>query len=369
MEREGFDLGAYLRKGVEKIVKGALKATASDPAESAYMARFAVSSLEASRKRAKAEERGEHIPPFLIASITATCNLHCAGCYSWQFQGCSGEPSQQMSASEWERIFSQARQIGVSFILLAGGEPLLRRDVIEAAGRYPEILFPVFTNGTLLDEGYMKLFDEKRNLLPVFSIEGQREKTDGRRGEGVYDRVNAAMEKIRSRHLFFGVSVTMTTDNLKEITGEEFLEDLGDRGCKVVIYVEFVPVSEDTSSLAPGKEEREYLQNRLNEIREKYPSMVFISFPGDEKSSGGCLAAGRGFFHINAHGGAEPCPFSPYSDTSVRDTSLLEALHSPLFTSLREENLLMEDHQGGCVLFERRETVENLLNGESTSKP
>lgn len=54
---------------------------------------------------------------------------------------------------------------------------------------------------------------------------------------------------------------------------------------------------------------------------------------GDEKSYGGCVAAGRGFFHINSHGGAEPCLFSPYSDINVRDTSLWEALKSKLFTA------------------------------------
>ena len=95
--------------------------------------------------------------------------------------------------------------------------------------------------------------------------------------------------------------------------------------------------------------------------------MVFVSFPGDEKSSGGCIAAGRGFFHINSHGGAEPCPFSPYSDTNVKNTSLREALASPLFAALREQDVLMEEHSGGCVLFGRRETVEALL-AESVSK-
>ena len=89
--------------------------------------------------------------------------------------------------------------------------------------------------------------------------------------------------------------------------------------------------------------------------------MVYISFPGDEKSSGGCVAAGRGFFHINSHGGAEPCPFSPYSDVNVRDTSLREALKSKLFTRIKEEDLLVDDHKGGCVLFEKRKQVEAQL--------
>lgn len=362
MENEEFNLGEYLTGGVENIVKGAVKATLTDPKESAFMARFALSSREASRRRAKAEAEGENIPPFLITSITSSCNLHCAGCYSRHNHACTdGEPANQLTGEDWENIFSEARDLGISFILLAGGEPLLRRDVIEAAGNYPDILFPVFTNGTLLGDEYIKLFNKKRNLLPVLSIEGRREKTDGRRGDGVYNSVKAAMERIQKNRLIFGASITATTSNLREITGKEFLDDLRDSGCKAVIYVEFVPVTKESTDLAPGDEEREYLRDRLSVIRDEYPDMVFISFPGDEKSSGGCLAAGRGFFHINSHGGAEPCPFSPYSDTNVKNTSLWEALHSPLFTALRDRNILMEEHSGGCVLFERRETVKALL--------
>lgn len=82
---------------------------------------------------------------------------------------------------------------------------------------------------------------------------------------------------------------------------------------------------------------------------------------GDEKSSGGCIAAGRGFFHINSHGDAEPCPFSPYSDINIKDTSLREAIHSRLFTSLIEGDYLQEDHAGGCVLYEKLDQVEALL--------
>ena len=130
--------------------------------------------------------------------------------------------------------------------------------------------------------------------------------------------------------VLFGASVTVTTANLKEVISKKFLYQLEEKGCKVVFYVEFVPVTQEATELAPGDEEREYLKNRLNEIRQSNDKMVFFSFPGDEKTSGGCLAAGRGFFHINSHGGAEPCPFSPYSDINVR-----EALNSKLFQNLQ----------------------------------
>ena len=360
---QGFDITSYMSKGVERVVGDIVKATFRNPRESAYMAKFALASRNASRKRQKADAAGEHVPPFLIASITSQCNLHCAGCYSrCNHATVDAEPVRQLTAEEWLRIFDEADDLGVSFILLAGGEPMIRRDIIEAAGKHPNILFPIFTNGTFMDERYFELFDKCRNLIPVMSIEGGKETTDARRGKGVYEQLISNMDALSQRGLIFGASVTVTTQNVREVSSDAFLKKLSDRGCKAVIFVEFVPVTDDSRELAPGDEEREYLNREIERLRREHQEMVYIAFPGDEKSTGGCVAAGRGFFHINSHGGAEPCPFSPYSDINVRDTSLKEALRSPLFRALQSEGLLNDDHAGGCVLYEKRAQVEALLN-------
>ena len=238
---------------------------------------------------------------------------------------------------------------------------MVRRDVIAAAAEHDDILFPIFTNGTLLNEEYLPLLEKHRNLVPIFSIEGGENTTDSRRGAGIYRRVQTAMERLRERRILFGASITVTTENLAEVTSDAFLSDLQDRGCKAVIFVEYVPTGHDTDGLAFRDEHRAALDARLTKLRQREDGMLLISFPGDEKSSGGCLAAGRGFFHINSHGGAEPCPFSPYSDINVRDTSLREAMRSPLFLSLRNGDILLEEHGGGCVLFRKRQQVEALL--------
>ena len=360
---EGFDLQNYLTAGVERIVSEAVKATLKNPKESVFMLRFAAASSAASKKRRKAEDNGEHIPPFIIASITSSCNLHCAGCYSrCNHATVDAEPVKQLTDEEWQKVFDEAEELGISFILLAGGEPMLRRGVIEAAGRKPNILFPIFTNGTYLDERYLELFSNCRNLVPIMSIEGDRQRTDERRGKGIYDKLISNMDEIKKRGLIFGASVTVTTKNYKEVTSREFLDSLSERGCKAVIYVEYVPVSEESKDLAPTDTEREFMQAEIKRLRETRPEMVYVSFPGDEKSSGGCVAAGRGFFHINSHGGAEPCPFSPFSDINVRDSSLREAMDSPLFRTLRDEGYLLEDHDGGCILYEKRELIQQLIN-------
>lgn len=366
--REKFDIQKYMTGAVERIVADALKATLAVPAQTAFFVKFATASKKASIKRAKLEKNGEHVPPFLIASITSSCNLHCAGCYSrCNHATLDTAPSDQLDGDEWRGIFDEASDLGISFILLAGGEPLLRWDVIEAAGDVPDILFPIFTNGTFIGEKYLELFDKKRNLIPVLSIEGDREITDERRGAGVYDKLVNAMDALHDRNIIFGASVTVTTENIAEVTSEEFVSGLAEKGCRLIVYVEFVPVTDESTHLAPGDKERRILEEHVRTYRDDHDEIVVLSFPGDEKGTDGCIAAGRGFFHINSHGGAEPCPFSPYSDINVRETSVRDALNSGLFRALQLGDFLKDDHKGGCVLYEKRDEVENLLRAEAVN--
>lgn len=88
---------------------------------------------------------------------------------------------------------------------------------------------------------------------------------------------------------------------------------------------------------------------------------LLAGFPGDEKAFDGCLAAGRGFFHIGPDGSAEPCPFSPFSDRNVAQTGLRDALASPLFRKIRDARALGWKHTGGCTLYEHRDEVKKML--------
>ena len=360
-----FILENYINKGIQDIMKDIVKATFKDPAESLYMAKFGLAVKKAVEIRKSYEEQGEHIPPFLIASITSTCNLHCKGCYARENEICSDETDSgchQMNRVEWADIFAQAQELGISFILLVGGEPLMRPDVLEEAAKYPNILFPVFTNGTIMNDQYLKLFVKNRNLAPVISVEGHLEATDERRGAGTYALLEQTMEKLKQKHLLFGASITVTRENMKEVLSDGFVTELIEKGCRAILYIEYVPVDEKSMENAPTPEDNLYIEATVRHLRETFERTLFISFPGDEHKSGGCLAAGRGFFHISTDGSAQPCPASPYADRNVRDCGLREALKSPLFQTLRLEEILMEDHAGGCVLFENKKRVEDILN-------
>ena len=59
----------------------------------------------------------------MIASITNRCNLKCRGCYA-RVRKHTGRP--ELTDEQWAGLFAQAKELGVSVIMLAGGEPLLR---------------------------------------------------------------------------------------------------------------------------------------------------------------------------------------------------------------------------------------------------
>ena len=349
----GIDLEKYLNDGLERLVTNALKVTLKNPKQSAFFLRFASSARKAEKRRREYGLSGEHIPTFLIASITENCNLNCAGCYAHANHSCA--ESAELNSAEWGRIFSEAEELGISIILIAGGEPMLRFDVLAEASNHKAVMFPVFTNGTLLDDKALRLFDVNRNLVPILSIEGGELATDIRRGEGVFRQAASTMRLLHKKGMPFGASITVTKENYTDVTDVGFIDELERGGCKAVLFVEYVPF--ETPELAMGEAEREKLADRLETLRLRERDMIIISFPGDEAGSGGCLAAGRGFFHISASGAAEPCPFSPYSDMNLRDVSVRVALKSPLFARLSAEDVLNVPHKGGCALFEQQETV------------
>lgn len=358
------ELTEYMNNAIGNIFTDAVFSSRFNAKELRFLSKAAKSQKQAAQKRIKSEACGTAVPPFLIASAATKCNLHCAGCYARANHACADETSKnEMLSERWGQLFTEARDLGVSFIILAGGEPLTRPDVLDAAAGTPEIIYPVFTNGTLFNTDMLERFDRYRNLVPVLSIEGGQTQTDSRRGKGVFSLVKKAMGNMDSRGIFYGVSVTVTKDNLASVTDSGFVSGLKKIGCRLVFFVEYVPADGNTKP-ALDEQDRKAMEERLDGLKASCPGIILLSFPGDEKALGGCLAAGRGFFHINAAGNAEPCPFSPYSDTSLKTGSLKDALNSALFRKIRKSNLESQEHVGGCVLFSKKEEVESMLAGK-----
>jgi len=266
-----------------------------------------------------------------------------------------------MDAKKLRSIIAEANELGISFIVIAGGEPLTRPEILDITQAFPKITFLVFTNGLLITDETSKRLAKQRNFVPVLSIEGREEETDERRGIGIYQRLQRTIENLQRQSIFWSVSLTITRDNYSTVTDEKFVKYLVDHGCKLFFFVEYIPVSKDTEYRVITNEQRKNLMAIRDSLRSRL-SALFIAIPGDEEEIGGCLSAGRGFVHISATGDVEPCPFVPYSDTNIRVVSLKEALMSEFLKNIRENRIQFDKEKGGCTLWQQREWIKSIIS-------
>ena len=119
------DLSAYMAESIRNIMAKAYLNVLSNPRETRFVARMQRVLGKAERRRKEyLEKEGVEVPPFLIASIATTCNLQCKGCYARK-NGIAGDTPAKatLTPTQWSAIFDDAAELGVSFCLLAGGEP------------------------------------------------------------------------------------------------------------------------------------------------------------------------------------------------------------------------------------------------------
>jgi len=349
--------GKLLNRNLLIFFKDALKITFKNPAQAFSFLKTIGWLKRAAKIRESWKQKGFVIPPILIFSITNECNLSCQGCYNKSFHQSNGE---ELSEKKLWQIAAEAKELGVSFFVIAGGEPFLRPVLLEIMNAYSEIIFLVFTNGTLIDDIKINRFKEQKNVVPMISLEGNQEETDERRGQGTFEQLIQTMTKMKKSGIFFGLSLTLVRKNFETITAEDFISRCAKLGCKFFLFLEYTPTQPDTENWVLTENQRSQVWALMQKYRSKYPAL-FIAVPWDEDDVGGCLSAGRGFVHINARGDLEPCPFAPFSDSNVREQSLKEALQSKLCEKIRQTPELAKESGDGCILWKERDVVQSLI--------
>jgi MoaA/NifB/PqqE/SkfB family radical SAM enzyme len=275
-------------------------------------------------------ERGISSPTTILISPSMRCNLRCVGCYASEY-----EDEDDLTEEEVESIISQGEEIGCRVYTILGGEPFAYKPLLDIIERHPQSVFLVFTNSTMINDRLADRIVELGNVCPTISIEGGKEATDARRGEGTYDRIMAAMDRLRDRGAMFAFSATATSQNIDEITSDAFADLLVEKGAFYGWYFAYMPVGRDPDlSLMPSPQQRDQLRRGVMRIRNTKPLLV-ADFWGDGTLTGGCLSGGRKYIHINNKGDVEPCIFAHFATDNIKEKPLLECLCSDFFKDLR----------------------------------
>jgi len=170
------------------------------------------------------------------------------------------------------------------------------------------------------------------------------------------------MNLLKRNRLPFGISTCYTSANIKDVSTEAYVDQLVEWGAYFVWYFHYMPVGKDAvPELLPSPEQREYMYHQIRELRGKKP-IFMLDFQNDGEYVGGCIAGGRRYLHINANGDCDPCVFIHYSDSNIREKTLLEALCSPLFMAYHDGQPFNENHLRPCPMLENPEKLREMVH-------
>ncbi len=298
-----------------------------------------------------------NIPWAILLDPTSACNLHCTGCWAAEYGN-----KLNLTYDEIDDIIRQGKDMGVYFYIYTGGEPMVRKaDLIRLCEKHDDCVFLAFTNGTLIDEAFADEMLRVKNFVPAISLEGFEDATDGRRGQGVYQKARAAMDLLHRKKLLYGISSCYTSANYDSITSEAYYDSLIDMGAYFIWYFHYMPVGNDASpELLPTPEQRQIVYRRIRDYRSRKP-LFAMDFQNDAEFVGGCIAGGRRYLHINANGDADPCVFIHYSDGNIRDKSLLDILQGPLFKAYHDCQPFNENMLRPCPMLENPQMLRAMV--------
>lgn len=310
------------------------------------------------KQEAARKKYGCNIPWAILLDPTSACNLHCTGCWAAEYGN-----KLNLSFEEIDSIITQGKELGIYMYIYTGGEPLVRKkDLIRLCEKHDDVAFLSFTNATLIDEEFCQDLLRVRNFIPAISLEGFEEANDFRRGDGVYKKVTNAMALLKSHHLPFGISACYTSKNYQDITSEEFYDMIIELGAYFVWFFHFMPVGNDAApELMLKPDQREEVYHRIRAFRET-KGIFAMDFQNDGEYVGGCIAGGRRYLHINANGDVDPCVFIHYSDSNIREKTLLECLQSPLFMAYHDNQPFNDNMLRPCPMLENPERIVEIVN-------
>lgn len=160
------------------------------------------------------------IPLSASMELTERCNLHCVHCYLGDQDALRQNRARELNTAQWLKVIDQIADLGCLYLLITGGDPLIRKDFAEiyTHARRRGLLVTVFTNGTLVTDAMVELFRE----LPPFVIEvtlyGATQATyEAITGvPGSYARCLAGFEKLRALGLDARLKTILMKPNQQE---------------------------------------------------------------------------------------------------------------------------------------------------------
>jgi len=154
-------------------------------------------------------------PITAVWELTFACNLRCKHCGS----ACSTAKSDELTEKEALDLCDQIADLGLSYITLSGGEPLLCKYWGKVAQRLKSnnVVPNMITNGWLLTKDIIKEAKDSGISNIAISLDGLKETHDFMRTKGSYDKIMDALALLQQENMPSSIITTVNNKNLTEL--------------------------------------------------------------------------------------------------------------------------------------------------------
>jgi MoaA/NifB/PqqE/SkfB family radical SAM enzyme len=262
-------------------------------------------------------------PSHAQIAITSACPQHCDFCYNRER---AGTP---LRTPDILRAIDTLADMGVFWLGLTGGEPLLNPDIVEIVERAARrCAVKLFTTGCTLTPPLAARLKRAGLFSVCVSLDHWREELHdrGRNYPGAFRAALAAIRDFRDAGLDTGVSAVLSREMIASGACREllaFFEGLGVHEAWLSEVKPSAPAFWEERTIAGDAERRTLreLQDRHNRARP--PSGMTVNYLGHFESEEhfGCNA-GHKMIYIDAFGEVSPCVFTPITFGNIRDRDL-----------------------------------------------
>lgn len=251
-----------------------------------------------------------NLVPFQVTlELTYRCNLRCRHCYI------DDHGSQELSLPEWKDVLEQLASAGTLYLLLTGGEPLVRRDFMELAtwAKRRGFVLMLLTNGTLITGSVAQDIAGLKPLFVGLSLYGATAQThEGVTGKpGSFAETMRAIELLRALGVKVKLQASLMDCNIHEAGA---IRGLGENlGIPVRLSWKLLPGK--SGELAPQQHEVGF------DDLCKYVNPDWFEAPDAAATLSGVCKAGRGICSISPAGDVYPCVLMPLKMGNLRMAS------------------------------------------------
>lgn len=277
--------------------------------------------------------------------ITSRCNLDCKMCYVHMSPEEQAKIGQELTAKEWIQIGKEAVKNGMIYLLLTGGEPLLRPDFLTIYTELVQmgLLVSINTNATLITPEIVSHFQKYRPEKVNITLYGMSDDTYGNLCGNChgFERAVRGIRMLKEAGIRICLNTTFTKLNVKDMDAiVEFAKEEG-IPIRMAAYI-FPPVRNghetedvylnakeqgiaaahfDQLTLEPDKflSRQKYIQSSIDK-----DEILSIETEGTDCRPSACMA-GKGAFWISWDGNMYPCGMLPDYSVNIRNIGFQQA--------------------------------------------